>query len=44
MAAPPSANKVDSFLFKSLGGLIEQLNYCLQPYSSSISTKKNEPS
>ena len=27
---PPSAKKVDAFLFKSLGGLMEQLNDCLQ--------------
>ena len=26
----PSAKKVDAFLFKSLGGLMEQLNDCLQ--------------
>jgi len=29
-ARSPSAKKVDAFLFKSLGGLIEQLNDCLQ--------------
>ena len=33
--APPSARKVDAFLFKSLGGLMEQLNDCLQPCCSS---------
>ncbi len=31
----PSAKKVDAFLFKSLGGLMEQFNDCLQPCCSS---------
>ena len=34
-AGAPSAKKVDAFLFKSLGGLMEQLNDCLQPCCSS---------
>ncbi len=28
--APPSARKVDAFLFKSLGGLMEQINASIQ--------------
>jgi hypothetical protein len=27
---PPSARKVDAFLFKSLGGLMEQINASIQ--------------
>ena len=34
-SSPPSAKKVDAFLFKSLGGLMEQFNDCLQPCCSS---------